>query len=180
MCQLLISFKFGDSWLLYMYYRSIEPCYPLVLISMNCYRKIELITSYGPNSDDDSDSDASNHSSHHSSKKKKVDNLKPSKKEKKKDKDVSIGPQLPPGYVVPVEVKETKPVEIKTQTADLPKITEVPAETEKLKKKKQAIVVEGKVKTVSDQTNVKNNVENVRPAQEIVNKVKTLRRLVFL
>ncbi|XP_054271295.1 formin-binding protein 4-like [Macrosteles quadrilineatus] len=139
--------------------------------------KIELITSYGPNSDDDSDSDASNHSSHHSSKKKKVDSLKPSKKEKKKDKDVSIGPQLPPGYVVPVEVKESKPVEVKTQTADLPKITVVPAETEKLKKKKQVVVVEGKVKSVSDKKSLKDNVENVKPAQEIVNKVKTLRRL---
>lgn len=74
------------------------------------HRKIELITSYGPTSDDE-DSDKETTVSKQSSKKKNTDHSKPSSKKPAKEV-ISIGPQLPPGYVLPEEQKQTevKPV----------------------------------------------------------------------
>lgn len=63
-----------------------------------------MITSYGPTSDDDNSNDDSlPPGTAHVSKKKKPDNSKATKRCPKKS--VAIGPQLPPGYVIPVEVQ---------------------------------------------------------------------------
>lgn len=64
------------------------------------FRKIELITSYGPNSDDDDDSDVDSEPLPIKKKKSECLKLTSSKEE------IAIGPQLPPGYVAQSTVEE--------------------------------------------------------------------------
>lgn len=64
------------------------------------FRKIELITSYGPDSDDDDDSDVDSEPLPIKKKKSECLKLTSSKEE------IAIGPQLPPGYVVQSTVEE--------------------------------------------------------------------------
>lgn len=70
------------------------------------YRRIELITSYGPKSEDE-ESDTEPEPA--PTKKKKVERPKSKKKREQENESLAMGPQLPPGYITSETNQDVEP-----------------------------------------------------------------------